>query len=176
MGRPRIRWADVVQRDARQLLGIGGWRSKAANKDEWRRLMREAKVRKGLERHGWKDFKLIRTHANGEDVRPSSVHFCIHLREYLMNIRDKAAMSISGLRRRLKSPSLRVSVVEYCFHSHTLMSLLYVNTSSTTRYLRAFAINTDVQALSHFKACNFVEYLARPFQCSLYRVISTVCK
>ena len=46
--RPRIRWADVVQRDARQLLGIRGWRSKAASKDEWRRLMREAKVRKGL--------------------------------------------------------------------------------------------------------------------------------
>ena len=36
------------QRDARQLLGIRGWRSKAANRDEWRRLMREAKVGKGL--------------------------------------------------------------------------------------------------------------------------------
>ena len=48
MGRPRTRWADVVQRDARQLLGIRGWRSKAANKDEWRCLMREAKAWKGL--------------------------------------------------------------------------------------------------------------------------------
>jgi hypothetical protein len=38
----------VVQRDARQLLGIRGWRNKAANRDEWRRLMRLAKVRKGL--------------------------------------------------------------------------------------------------------------------------------
>jgi hypothetical protein len=44
----KFRWADVVQRDARQLLGITGWRSKAANRDEWRRLMREAKARKGL--------------------------------------------------------------------------------------------------------------------------------
>jgi len=26
MGRPRSRWADVVQRDALQLLGIRGWR------------------------------------------------------------------------------------------------------------------------------------------------------
>jgi hypothetical protein len=26
VGRPRIRWADVVQRDALQLLGIRGWR------------------------------------------------------------------------------------------------------------------------------------------------------
>jgi hypothetical protein len=48
MGRPRTRWADVVQRDARQLLRIRGWRIKAANRDEWRRLMREAKARKGL--------------------------------------------------------------------------------------------------------------------------------
>jgi hypothetical protein len=34
VGRPRIRWACVVQRDARQLLGIRGWRGKAANRDE----------------------------------------------------------------------------------------------------------------------------------------------
>jgi len=48
MGRPRTRWADVVQRDALQLLGIGGWRRRGENRDEWRRLMREAKGRKGL--------------------------------------------------------------------------------------------------------------------------------
>jgi hypothetical protein len=47
VGRPRTRWANVVQRDALQLLGIR-WRSKAANRDEWRRLMREAKAQKGL--------------------------------------------------------------------------------------------------------------------------------
>jgi hypothetical protein len=48
MGRPRTRWADVVQRDTLQLLGIRRWRRRAANRDEWRRLMREAKDRKGL--------------------------------------------------------------------------------------------------------------------------------
>ena len=48
VGRPRTRWADVVQRDALQLLGTRGWRRRAANKDEWRRLMGEAKARKGL--------------------------------------------------------------------------------------------------------------------------------
>jgi hypothetical protein len=48
VGRPRTRWADVVQRDALQLLGIRGWRRRAVNRDEWRRLMGEAKARKGL--------------------------------------------------------------------------------------------------------------------------------
>jgi hypothetical protein len=48
VGRPRTRWADVVQRDELQVLGIRGWRRRAANRDEWRRLMREAKARKGL--------------------------------------------------------------------------------------------------------------------------------
>jgi len=48
VGRPRTRWADVVQRDALQLLGIRGWRRRAENRDEWRRLMREAKSWKGL--------------------------------------------------------------------------------------------------------------------------------
>jgi len=38
----------VVQRDALQLLGIRGWRRRAANRDEWRSLMREVKARKGL--------------------------------------------------------------------------------------------------------------------------------
>jgi len=48
VGRRRTRWADVVQRDALQLLRIRGWRRSAENRDEWRSLMREAKARKGL--------------------------------------------------------------------------------------------------------------------------------
>jgi len=48
VGRPRTRWADVVQRDALELLGIRGWRRRAENKEEWRRLMRETNARKGL--------------------------------------------------------------------------------------------------------------------------------
>jgi len=48
VGRPRNRWADVVHRDLLQLLGIRGWRRRAENREEWRRLMREAKGRKGL--------------------------------------------------------------------------------------------------------------------------------
>jgi hypothetical protein len=45
VGRPRTRCANVVQRDALQLLGTRGWRRRAANRDEWRRLMREVKAR-----------------------------------------------------------------------------------------------------------------------------------
>jgi hypothetical protein len=33
VGRPRIRWTDVVQKDALQLLGIRGWRRRATNRD-----------------------------------------------------------------------------------------------------------------------------------------------
>jgi hypothetical protein len=33
VGRPRTRWADVVQRDALQLLWIRGWRRRAVNRD-----------------------------------------------------------------------------------------------------------------------------------------------
>jgi hypothetical protein len=38
----------VVQRDALQLLGVREWRRRAENRDEWRRVLREAKTRKGL--------------------------------------------------------------------------------------------------------------------------------
>ena len=48
VGRPRTRWADVVQRDALQLLEIRGWRRRAVNRDEWRGLMRKATARKGM--------------------------------------------------------------------------------------------------------------------------------
>jgi hypothetical protein len=53
VGRPRTRWADAVQRAALQLLEIRGWRRRSANRDEWRRLMREAKAFSAVE--GWMD-------------------------------------------------------------------------------------------------------------------------
>jgi hypothetical protein len=34
VGRPRTRWADMVQRDALHLLGTRGWRRRATNRDE----------------------------------------------------------------------------------------------------------------------------------------------
>jgi hypothetical protein len=46
--RPKNRWADMVLRDALQLLGIRGWRRRVANRDGWRCIMREAKARKEM--------------------------------------------------------------------------------------------------------------------------------
>jgi hypothetical protein len=48
VGRPRTRWADVVQRDVLQRLGTRGWKRRDANRCEWRRLTRETKARKAL--------------------------------------------------------------------------------------------------------------------------------
>jgi hypothetical protein len=48
VGRARTRWADVVQRDAVQLLGTRGWMRRATNRDERKRLVRQAKAQKGL--------------------------------------------------------------------------------------------------------------------------------
>ena len=46
--RPRTRWADVVQMDALQLLGVRGWRRRAEKRDAWGHALREATARKGL--------------------------------------------------------------------------------------------------------------------------------
>jgi hypothetical protein len=46
MGKPRTRWEDDVQRDASQILGIRGWRIQ--DREEWRRLLKEARTQKGL--------------------------------------------------------------------------------------------------------------------------------
>ena len=56
VGRPRTRWADVVQREALQLLGTRGWRRRAANRDEWKRLMGRPRPGRGCSAiDGWMD-------------------------------------------------------------------------------------------------------------------------
>jgi hypothetical protein len=40
-GRPKARWREEVGKDAR-MLGIKSWWSAAMNREEWRRLLREA--------------------------------------------------------------------------------------------------------------------------------------
>jgi hypothetical protein len=45
--KPRTRWEDVVRRDTAQILGIGGWRRQAEDREEWRRLLRGGHGPKG---------------------------------------------------------------------------------------------------------------------------------
>ena len=48
VGKPGTQWEDVVQRDELQILGIREWRRRAADREEWSRLLREARAQKGL--------------------------------------------------------------------------------------------------------------------------------
>jgi len=47
IGRPRIRWLEDVIADLRR-TGISGWMEKARNRDQWRQIVKEAKVHPGL--------------------------------------------------------------------------------------------------------------------------------
>jgi hypothetical protein len=46
-GRPKARWREDVEKEAR-MLGIRSWWSAAMNREEWRRLLREARTLKEL--------------------------------------------------------------------------------------------------------------------------------
>jgi len=46
-GRPNLRWMHGVMRDAER-LGVRNWKSKAKDRDGWRRLLESAKTLHGL--------------------------------------------------------------------------------------------------------------------------------
>jgi hypothetical protein len=48
-GRPRKRWIDDVEQDLRK-MGARGWRKRAGDRQEWRRVTKEDKVHPGLQR------------------------------------------------------------------------------------------------------------------------------
>ena len=48
VGKPSTRRGDVVRRDTSQIVEIRGWRRRAEDKEEWRRLPREVRAQKGL--------------------------------------------------------------------------------------------------------------------------------
>ena len=47
IGRSRKRWIEDVEKDLK-ILGVTGWRQKAKDRDEWSKIVKEAKVRPGL--------------------------------------------------------------------------------------------------------------------------------
>ena len=47
VGRPNLRWMDGVMMDAEK-LGVRNWKSKAKDRDGWRRLLESAKTLHGL--------------------------------------------------------------------------------------------------------------------------------
>jgi hypothetical protein len=51
IGRPRKRWMDGVQTDAKELLKVKNWKTRALDRDEWRHIIGKAKARFGLQRN-----------------------------------------------------------------------------------------------------------------------------
>jgi hypothetical protein len=47
VGRPAVRWLDSVEEDFKT-MGFGNWRRKAQDQDQWRQIVKEAKVYHGL--------------------------------------------------------------------------------------------------------------------------------
>jgi hypothetical protein len=43
--KPRNRWIDAVEEDAKKLMGVRNWKRAAQDRGEWRGLIREAKAR-----------------------------------------------------------------------------------------------------------------------------------
>jgi len=47
VGRPRVRWMDDVREDLRR-MGVTNWRIRAHRRDDWKTVVKEAKVLQGL--------------------------------------------------------------------------------------------------------------------------------
>jgi hypothetical protein len=47
VGRPRLRWMDQVEEDLKRMKIIG-WRVKAEDRREWRRIVKQTKTHPGL--------------------------------------------------------------------------------------------------------------------------------
>jgi hypothetical protein len=48
IGRPRKRWMDSIQRDAKDLLKVKNWKAQALDRNEWKHIIGKVKARFGL--------------------------------------------------------------------------------------------------------------------------------
>jgi hypothetical protein len=46
-GKAKVRWLDDIQENLRE-MGIEGWRRKAQDRDQWRRIAQDTKAHVGL--------------------------------------------------------------------------------------------------------------------------------
>jgi hypothetical protein len=44
-GKPRNRWTDAVEEDAKKVMGVRTWKRVEQDREEWRGFIREAKAR-----------------------------------------------------------------------------------------------------------------------------------
>jgi hypothetical protein len=47
VGRPKLRWKDGINQDMR-ILGVKNWKKVALNRDEWAKLLKNARAHQGL--------------------------------------------------------------------------------------------------------------------------------
>jgi hypothetical protein len=45
VGKPRKRWIDTVEEDAKKLMGVRNWKRTHQDREKWKGLIREAKAR-----------------------------------------------------------------------------------------------------------------------------------
>jgi hypothetical protein len=61
VGRPRFRWMDEVREDLRWMVGVTNWRIRAHRRDDWKTVVKKAKVLEGLYSQGVKSSQVLST-------------------------------------------------------------------------------------------------------------------
>jgi hypothetical protein len=125
VGRPRTRWEDVVHRDALLLQEMGVWSRSAGDKDEWGRLLREARAQQRLQHHTWTESltalritstKSRRVGGGGEPTHHLRCLIPIR-RDQLRKVETRVIKSVSTKSRNPEQAVSRTSRLSY-FKTH----------------------------------------------------------